>query len=89
MIGIESLKVALRSLAGNKLRTALTALGVIIGVGAVIAMLAIGEGATQRITQSISSMGTNLITVFPGNPRIRGGGVDPGRAIVRLHLRVL
>ena len=72
MIGIESLRVALRSLAGNKLRTALTALGVIIGVGAVIAMLAIGEGAAQRITQSISSMGTNLLTVFPGNPRIRG-----------------
>jgi len=80
MIGIESLRVALRSLAGNKLRTALTALGVIIGVGAVIAMLAIGEGAAQRITQSISSMGTNLITVFPGNPRIRGGG--PGGQMI-------
>jgi len=84
MIAFEILKVALRSLAGNKLRTALTALGVIIGVGAVIAMLAIGEGAAQRITTSISSMGTNLLTVFPGNPRIRGGGPGGGQQITTL-----
>jgi len=74
MIGIESLRTALRSLAGNKLRTALTMLGIIIGVGAVIAMLAIGEGAQQSIAASISSLGTNLLTVMPGSPQIRGPG---------------
>ena len=83
MISLEVIKVALRSLGSNKLRTALTALGVIIGVGAVIAMLAIGEGASQRISQSISSMGTNLLTIFPGNPRIRGGGMG-GQGITTL-----
>jgi len=84
MIGIESLKVALRSLGSNKLRTALTMLGVIIGVGAVIAMLAIGEGASQRVSASISAMGTNLVTVVPGNPRIRGGLGGGGQPITTL-----
>lgn len=83
MMGIESLRVALRSLAGNKMRTGLTMLGVIIGVGAVIAMLAIGEGATLRITESISSMGTNLLTVMPGSPRIRGPMMG-GQAVTTL-----
>jgi putative ABC transport system permease protein len=74
MIGLESLKAALRSLGSNKLRTALTMLGIIIGVGAVIAMLAIGEGAQQSITASISALGTNLITIVPGNQKVRGPG---------------
>lgn len=74
MIGIESLKAAIRSLGSNKLRTGLTMLGIIIGVGAVIAMLAIGEGAQQSITSSISALGTNLLTVVPGNQRVRGPG---------------
>ena len=82
---LESLKVALRSLGSNKLRTGLTMLGVMIGVGAVIAMLAIGEGASSRITASISAMGTNQLTVIPGNPRIRGGfGGGGGQAITTL-----
>lgn len=85
-MGLESIKVAIRSLAGNKLRTGLTMLGVIIGVGAVIAMLAIGQGASQRITSTISAMGTNLLTVFPGNPQIRGGPMGGGQAITTLTL---
>lgn len=84
MVGIDSLKVALRSLGSNKLRTGLTMLGVIIGVGAVIAMVAIGQGASQRVTQSISSMGTNLLTVMPGNPRLRGGFGGGGQQITTL-----
>lgn len=84
MIGIESLRVAIRSLGSNKLRTALTMLGVIIGVGAVIAMLAIGQGASQRISSSISSMGTNLLTIVPGNPRLRGGFGGGGQQITTL-----
>ncbi len=58
---------ALQSLASNKLRSALTILGIVIGVGAVIAMLAVGNGAQQAITGSISGIGTNLLFVFQGN----------------------
>jgi putative ABC transport system permease protein len=70
----ESLRIALRALGRNKMRTALTMLGVIIGVGAVITLVALGAGASQRVTSSISSLGTNLLTIMPGNPRIRFGG---------------
>ncbi len=70
----QSLKVALRALGRNKMRTALTMLGIIIGVSAVIAMVALGQGATERVTSSISSLGTNLLTVMPGNPKLRFGG---------------
>jgi len=62
----ESLLTALRSLRGNKVRSALTMLGIIIGVAAVIAMLSIGRGAQAMITAQIESMGSNLIFVYPG-----------------------
>jgi putative ABC transport system permease protein len=58
---------ALESLSGNKLRSGLTVLGIVIGVAAVIAMLAVGEGAQQSITGSISGIGTNLLFVFRGD----------------------
>ena len=74
----ESLRIALRALARNKMRTVLTMLGMIIGVSAVITMLALGAGATQRVTASISALGTNLITVIPGSPRLRFGGPGAG-----------
>jgi putative ABC transport system permease protein len=74
----ESLRVALRALGRNKMRTALTMLGIIIGVSAVITMVALGQGATQRVTSSISSMGTNLLTIMPGNSKIRPGGPGGG-----------
>jgi putative ABC transport system permease protein len=57
---------ALESLSGNKLRSGLTVLGIVIGVAAVIAMLAVGKGAQESITGSINSIGTNLLVVFPG-----------------------
>jgi putative ABC transport system permease protein len=57
---------ALESLSGNKLRSGLTVLGIVIGVAAVIAMLAVGRGAQESITSSINSIGTNLLVVFPG-----------------------
>lgn len=67
----ESLRVSIRGLANNKLRSALTMLGIIIGVGVVIMVVAIGEGATQRVTETVNSLGTNLLTVFPGAQRMR------------------
>jgi putative ABC transport system permease protein len=63
----QSILEALESLNSNKLRSGLTILGIVIGVGAVIAMLAIGRGAQSTITGAISGIGTNLLFVFPGN----------------------
>src|SRR4051795_13528899 len=71
----ESVKIALSSLRANKLRTILTMLGVIIGVASVVALMAIGNGAQVAITSQISSIGSNLLTVFPGQQR---RGPSPG-----------
>jgi putative ABC transport system permease protein len=67
-----SVKVALRGLLANALRSSLTMLGVIIGVGAVIAMLALGEGTKNQVTEQIRSFGTNLLVVRPGLRGVRG-----------------
>lgn len=56
----ESVLIALRALTVNKLRTVLTMLGIIIGVAAVIALISIGNGVSQSMTERLSSMGTNL-----------------------------
>jgi len=64
----QSFFEALESLSGNKLRSGLTVLGIVIGVAAVIAMLAVGHGAQASITGSISGIGTNLLFVFRGDP---------------------
>jgi putative ABC transport system permease protein len=64
---LSSLLIALRALMVNKMRSALTMLGIIIGVAAVIAMVAVGLGAESRITQAISSMGSNLLIVMSGS----------------------
>lgn len=61
----EIFKMATAALRGNKIRSLLTALGIIIGVGAVIAMISIGQGASKDISDRISSMGSNLIMVMP------------------------
>ena len=70
----EALKMAARSLRVNIFRTALTLLGIIIGVAAVITMLAIGSGSKQQVLDQITAMGTNLLLIRPGAPGIRGGG---------------
>jgi len=63
---IQTLRVAFRALLRNKMRSFLTALGIIIGVGAVIAMVAIGEGAKARVEASFEAMGSNLLVLMPG-----------------------
>jgi putative ABC transport system permease protein len=62
----ESLRIALRSIGANKLRSALTMLGMIIGVGAVVALMAIGQGAQASITSQIQGIGSNLLFISPG-----------------------
>jgi putative ABC transport system permease protein len=69
---LENVRVALDGLLVNKMRSALTMLGVIIGVGAVIALMSIGEGAQASITDQITSVGTNLLFVSPGASSMGG-----------------
>ena len=77
MINIPStVRISFRALRVNKMRSALTMLGIIIGVGAVITMLAVGTGARQRIGEQIASIGSNLIMVVPGSTT--AGGVRMG-----------
>jgi len=73
---LQSMKIAFRALRVNKLRSALTMLGIIIGVGAVIAMVAVGSGATDRIQKQIASIGSNIIQIQPGYQN--AGGVKGG-----------
>src|SRR5512135_2968536 len=77
MINIPStIKISFRALWVNKMRSGLTMLGIIIGVGAVIAMLAVGTGASQRIASQIQSIGSNLLIILPGSTT--SGGVRMG-----------
>ena len=70
---LMTLRIALKALNRNKMRTSLTMLGMIIGVGAVITMVALGRGAQATIEDQIRGAGTNMVTVFPGNPMPTGG----------------
>ena len=76
-----SVKIALRALRVNKLRSALTMLGIIIGVGAVITMVAVGTGATQRIEEQIASIGSNVIIVLSGSITSSGLRLGSGNAV--------
>ncbi len=67
----ESLKMALRSLLHNRMRTVLTMLGIIIGVASVITLMAIGNGAKQDVLERIQAMGTDLLTIMRGPPDVR------------------
>jgi macrolide transport system ATP-binding/permease protein len=67
----EALKMALRSLLHNRMRTVLTMLGIIIGVASVIALMAIGNGAKQDVVERIEAMGTDLLTIMRGPPAVR------------------
>ena len=74
------LRVALKALARNKMRTSLTMLGMIIGVAAVITMVALGRGAQSEIEAQVQSAGTNMITVRAGNYRSRGVSMGMGQS---------
>ncbi|UCF79494.1 MAG: ABC transporter permease [Candidatus Eiseniibacteriota bacterium] len=78
---IDILKMAYSSLGTNRLRSLLTMLGVIFGVGAVIAMLAVGSGAKALVESQIASLGTNVIMIFPGATRQHGVSYGAGTSI--------
>jgi putative ABC transport system permease protein len=72
MNALQAVRIALRALRVNKLRSALTMLGIIIGVGAVITMVAVGAGAQARVAEQIQSLGSNLIIVLSGSVNASG-----------------
>ena len=78
---LSSLRIAYRALLTNSVRTTLTMLGVIIGVAAVISTVAVGSGATARIQQQISGLGSNLIIVIPGSITASGIRLGSGNAL--------
>ncbi len=87
----EFLKTALIALRRNVLRSVLTTLGIIIGVGSVIVMSAIGNGASKQIEQQIASLGTNQLTIFPGSTNVGGrqGGFGSAPPLTEKDLRAI
>lgn len=69
---LEAAKTALRSLHANLFRTALTLLGIVIGVAAVVTMLAVGQGSQEKVLDQMRAMGTNILSIRPGAPGLRG-----------------
>ncbi|MEY4762333.1 MAG: hypothetical protein RLZZ200_2189 [Pseudomonadota bacterium] len=88
---LEFLRTAMIALRRNVLRSVLTTLGIIIGVGSVIVMSAIGSGASRQIEQQIASLGTNQLTIFPGSMNIGGrqGGFGSAPPLTEKDLRAI
>ena len=70
----EAIKLANQSVRRNVLRSILTLLGIVIGVSAVIAMVTIGNGTTQKVTEDLSKLGSNMLVARPGRETFGGGG---------------
>jgi putative ABC transport system permease protein len=85
MNGRENVRIALRGISANKLRSALTVLGILIGVGAVIILVAVGKGSSTSVQNRIKSLGTNTITVF-NRGRFGGGTARTGTQSRRIQL---
>ncbi|GAI41459.1 unnamed protein product, partial [marine sediment metagenome] len=84
---IEFFSIAIKSLLGNKLRSILTMLGMIIGVGAVIVLMSVGQGLQNYITSTFEEMGSNLLFVTPANPDAPGiTAMAPGMAAASLTM---
>ncbi len=83
---IDHLRQSIQAIVSHKMRSILSILGILIGVGAVITMLALGEGAKESISQRLSSLGSNLLIVRPGSRRLRGVALEAG-TITRFTLQ--
>ena len=86
MTTFENLRIAIRGISANKLRSALTVLGILIGVGAVIILVAVGKGTSTSVQNRIKSLGTNTITVF--NRGRFGGRSTTGTQSRRIQLTI-
>jgi len=78
---LENVRLAGRAVAGNRLRSFLTLLGIVIGVAAVIAMITIGSGTTEKVKTDISKLGSNLLVVRSGRPAQPGAPNSTARAL--------
>jgi putative ABC transport system permease protein len=78
---MSSVRIAFQALTMNKVRSALTMLGIVIGVASVIATVAIGSGATERIQNQIASIGSNIIIITPGSTSSSGVRLGTGNAV--------
>ena len=75
---LEALRLAIQGLLANRLRSGLTMLGILIGVGAVILLVAVGNGASVAVQNQVSSLGSNIVYIYPQSTRSVGGGVSQG-----------
>ena len=82
----DHMQQAIRAILSHKVRAFLSILGILIGVAAVIAMLALGEGAKASLEQRLASLGSNLLSVRPGSPRLRGVALETG-SVTRFTVR--
>ena len=71
----ETVRLAVQAIFRNALRSFLTVLGIVIGVGAVIAMVTVGQGSTEQVTADVEKLGTNMLIVMPGQDGMRGGPI--------------
>ena len=78
MSPMDTFRFSLRALGDNKMRASLTMLGIIIGVAAVVIAVSVGQGASANITNSIGQLGSNLLTIIPGNSRVGPGQAGTG-----------
>jgi putative ABC transport system permease protein len=78
MSTLESLRIAIRALRVNKLRSALTVLGIVVGVGAVVCMVSVGAGAQAEVSEKIRTLGANLLLVLPGARNSDGARLESG-----------
>src|SRR3954470_1625878 len=83
---LETLRFAIRGVTANKLRSGLTVLGILIGVAAVILLVAVGNGSARAIQQSIEQLGTNTLTVTSGGGGLRGGGASTTNTALTMNL---
>ncbi|WP_411891403.1 ABC transporter permease [Yoonia sp. SDW83-1] len=82
----ETVKLAVQAIFRNALRSFLTVLGIVIGVGAVIAMVTVGQGSTEQVTADVEKLGTNMLMVMPGQDAMEGGPV--GTAVQLFSIRM-
>jgi len=78
MSALESLRIAMRALRVNKLRSVLTVLGIVVDVGAVVCMVSVGAGAQAEVSEKIRTLGANLLFVLPGAKNSGGARLESG-----------
>src|SRR5207253_8409333 len=89
---LEALSLAFSGLTSNRLRSGLTMLGILIGVGAVILLVAVGNGTSAQVQSQIQSLGTNIIYVYPSSARGAGGvsqGFGSGQTLTQQDVNAL